>query len=379
MECNNSRNQVKYTLNYGPHHPSTHGLLHLGLTLKGEEVLSCEPDIGYLHRGVEKIVEGKNFLSHIPYIDRLDYLSPVIQEHAYVLAIEELLGIKVPRRAQLIRIIIDELTRISSHIMGIGCAAYDLGSLSLFVYGFEERERIMDIFRMVTGSRMHLSYYIPGGVVRDISIEALDSISNFINKLTSYMGLVQKLALNNRIFKSRTKSIGVITKDMAISNGISGINLRASGVGYDMRKTRGYAIYNELKFETITLNEGDCYARSMLRFLEIEQSINLIKQCLSIIEPGETKVHSISGSKFYLRNLELPQNSIVYSSVETPRGEFGIHMLVGEDTTKPYRMHFKSPSFATIQLLRTLLVGHKLPDITAILGSLDFVMGCCDR
>lgn len=336
--------------------------------------MDCSPEIGYLHRGVEKLVESKNFLSITPYIDRLDYLAPVIQEHAYVRAIEKLLNIKVPRRALIIRTIFDELTRISSHIMAIGCLTYDLGCLSLFLYGFEEREKIMDIFEATTGARMHLAYYVPGGVTGDVSRETLNAIKLFVNKLGFYMDAVRKLALDNRIFQHRTKDIGSISKEIAIKNGLSGINLRASGVAYDVRKSTHYGIYNELTFEPITLPEGDCYARNMLRFLEIEQSMNLIKQCLRLIEPGE-----ICSYNCYTKGIRLPKNSVIYSASETPRGEFGLHLFTGEDQTKPARLRFRSPSFATIQLLKTLLVGHTLPDIPAILGSLDFIMGCCDR
>lgn len=364
----------EYILNYGPHHPSTHGIMRLILTLQGENILACNPEIGYLHRGVEKLVENRTFLSIIPYIDRLDYLSPLIQEHAYVRAIEKLLNIKVPRRALIIRTIFDELTRISSHIMAIGCLTYDLGCLSLFLYGFEEREKIMDIFETTTGARMHLAYYIPGGVTDDVSRETLNSIKLFINKLGFYMSAVEKLALKNRIFQQRTKGVGILSKETAIQNGLSGVNLRASGEAYDVRKSMHYGIYNELTFKPITLQEGDCYARNMIRFLEIEQSVQLIKQCLNLIEPGE-----ICSYDCFSRDIKLAKNSVIYSSTETPRGEFGIHLFTGEEQIKPYRLRFRSPSFATIQLLKTLLVGHTLPDIPAILGSLDFVMGCCDR
>ena len=369
-----TKQNSKYVLNFGPHHPSTHGVLRLILTLQGEKIVNCSPEIGYLHRGVEKLVENKKFLSIIPYIDRLDYLSPVIQEHAYVRAIEKLLNIKVQRRALIIRTIFDELTRISSHIMAIGCITYDLGCLSLFLYGFEEREKIMNIFETTTGARMHLAYYVPGGIMEDISQETLNMIKLFVNKLGFYMDAVQKLALNNRIFKSRTQGIGILSNDTAIKNGISGVNLRASGVSYDIRKSKPYGIYDELSFDAITLKEGDCYARNMLRFLEIEQSIKLIKQCLRLIEPG-----AVMSYDCFAKGIRLPPNSVVYSATETPRGEFGIHMLISEEQTKPYRMHFKSPSFAIIQLIKQILVGHTIPDIPAILGSLDFILGCCDR
>ncbi len=366
----------EYTLNFGPQHPSTHGLLRLVLTLQGEEIVACSPEIGYLHRGIEKIVTHKNFSSIIPYVDRLDYLAPAIQEHTYVRTIEKLLEIKVPRRALIIRTIFDELTRISSHIMAIGCATYDLGCLSLFLYGFEEREKIMDIFKTTTGNRMHLAYYVFGGVRNDVSREILNAIKLYINRINFYLDAVRKLALDNRIFQDRTKGVGVISKEMAIKNGISGVNLRASGVPYDVRKSVPYGMYKELSFEPITQTDGDCHARNMLRFLEIKQSITLIKQCLNLIEPGEI----LNSQALEFRSgIKLPQNAAVYSASETPRGEFGIHMFVGEDQAKPHRIHFKSPSFAAIQVLKQVLVGHTIPDITAILGSLDFVMGCCDR
>ena len=221
---------------------------------------------------------------------------------------------------------------------------------------------------------MHLAYYVPGGVTDDVSNETLNAIKLFLNKLRFYMDAVRKLALDNRIFQQRTKGIGIISKETAIKNGISGINLRASGEAYDVRKSMRYGVYSELTFEPITLLEGDCYARNMLRFLEIEQSIKLIKQCLNLIEPGE-----ICSYDCFSRDIKLPKNSVIYSSTETPRGEFGIHLFTEEEQTKPYRLRFRSPSFATIQLLKTLIVGHSIPDIPAILGSLDFIMGCCDR
>jgi NADH-quinone oxidoreductase subunit D len=400
-----------YSINFGPHHPSTHGILRLKLKLSEEMVTECDPDIGYLHRGVEKIVESKKFMSIIPYIDRLDYLSPANQEHAYVMAIERLLAINPSPRSVFIRTIFDELTRISSHIMGIGSATYDIGCLSLFLYGFEEREKIMDIFKAVTGARMHLSYYVPGGVLNDISDEVVEQILNFINGIGFYMRTVEKFALNNRIFAKRTKGIGVISAQMAKNHGISGVNLRASGVSYDVRKSSPYGAYDDLNFKPLILFGGDCYDRINLRFLEIWQSIDIIRQCLSDIPKGVVRnygyfnnfvpqsskselmesygrpsktpergtVSEMMYSSFFADGLQLPSNSIVYAASETPRGEFGVHMIVGHDRNRPLRLHFKSPSFAHIQLLKSLLVGVQIADITAILGSLDFIIGCCDR
>ena len=373
-----------YILNYGPHHPSTHGVLRLLLTMEGEQIIKCEPIIGYLHRGVEKLVESKKFISIIPYIDRLDYLAPVISEHAYVLAIEKLLNIVVPRRALIIRTIFDELTRISCHIMGIGCATYDIGLMNIFLYGMEEREKIMDIFYQTTGNRMHLAYYIPGGVTNDINSDIINSIKIFVNKLDFYLNTVETLALNNRIFKQRTKNVGIISKELAIKYGISGVNLRSTGIKYDIREIKQYGIYNELDFTPIILNKSDCYNRTYLRYLEIKQSINLIKQCLEIIEPGEycsyKNYNRQDGSTFFNFNLKLPENNTIYSSVENSRGEFGIHLFTGNNPcVTPHRIHFKSPSFAIIQMLKDLLQNTKLADISVILGSLDFIMGDCDR
>ena len=373
-----------YKFNYGPHHPSTHGVLRLLLTMEGEEVIECEPIIGYLHRGVEKLVESKNFISIIPYIDRLDYLAPVISEHAYVLALEKLLDIEVPRRALIIRTIFDELTRISCHIMGIGCATYDMGLMNVFLYGMEEREKIMDIFYNTTGNRMHLACYIPGGVTNDIDSNIINSILLFINNLDFYLNTVEILVLNGRIFKQRTENIGIITNDLAIRYGISGVNLRATGINYDIRQVKPYGIYKELGFEPILLNKSDCYNRTYLRYLEIKQSMDLIKQCLGIIEDGEyclyNKYKREDGSVFFNFNIKLLANTCIYTSVENSRGEFGIHLFTGDKPCNtPHRLHFKSPSFAIIQMLRESLNGATLADVSVILGSLDFIMSDCDR
>jgi NADH-quinone oxidoreductase subunit D len=347
----------------------------LKLVLSGEVILSCDPDIGYLHRGVEKLVEGKRFISIIPFIDRLDYIAPVLQEHAYALAIEKALGVSPPARAVFIRAIFDELTRISSHIMSIGTSTFDLGCLSLFLYCLEEREKIMKIFEEVTGARMHLSYYVPGGVWSDITGESLKDISSFLDGLGGFLLSCEKMAFNNRIFMKRTKDVGVITSDDAKTFGLSGVNLRASGVDYDVRGLGLYGPYDSIGFKSIVLDDGDCYARVKLRFLEIEQSVKLIKECIKSIEHGE--FCSISPRDLYV--LKLPKGAITYSSVESPRGEFGVHMIVADNQISPARIHFKSPSFAHIQILRKLLIGRRIADVTAILGSIDFIMGCCDR
>jgi NADH-quinone oxidoreductase subunit D len=342
----------------------------------GEAVVACEPITGYLHRGVEKIIKGKRFISIIPYIDRLDYLAPVIQEHAYVTAIEKLLNASVPERAVFIRTIFDELTRVSSHIMSIGSMTFDLGCLSLFLYGIEEREKIMAIFEEVTGARMHLAYYTPGGVVNDLSESALAKIRKFIDGIGFYLDAVEKLALNNRIFIARTSGIGKILAEEAVVEGISGVNLRASGGTKDVRTSVPYGSYELLNFSPVVLRGGDCYARFHLRFLEIKQSMELISSCLALLPSGN---YCDTDCAMRLAANGLPRNSIVYSSTETPRGEFGVHMVVGSDPHTVHSMRFKSPSAAHVQFLRKLLVCARIADITAILGSMDFIMGCCDK
>jgi NADH-quinone oxidoreductase subunit D len=389
-------NSEEYVLNFGPHHPSTHGVLRLILRMKGERIESCIPDIGYLHRGVEKIVENKKWLSITPFLDRLDYLIPLHAEHAYVLALEALLKVEVPKRSVYIRTIFDELTRIASHIMAIGSAVHDLGMLSLFLYGFEEREKILSIFEMTTGSRMHMNYYVPGGVYNDISDEIIQAIKKFTKEIDFYMEAVQTMALDNRIFKRRTVGIGVIKKDMIIDYGITGPIARASGIPSDLRKDSKYGAYGNIDCEVITLDECDCYSRFKIRFMEIGQSISIIDQCINKIPRGRTHDHYVLKavsdktmldneikeaihSYFFENGIQAPQNSRVYRSVEGARGEFGVFICTESDPTRPYRLHVRSPNFAHIQILEKILVGVDIQDVTAILGSLDLIMGDCDR
>lgn len=389
----------EYILNFGPHHPSTHGVLRLILKMSGEKILSCDPDIGYLHRSVEKLVEDKRWLSIIPYMDRLDYLAPLHAEHAYAMALESAMSITPPIRSLYIRTIFDELTRISSHIMAIGTATHDLGMLSLFLYGFEEREKIMEIFETATGSRMHLTYYIAGGLFSDINTAIIEKIKKFIDSLDFYMNAVTTMALDNRIFKRRTKGVGVISSDMAIECGLTGPIARASGIRSDLRKCdvqNGYGVYGDINFDIITLEDGDCYARTLLRFEEIKQSVSIISQCLANIPDGpihnnkiiqavndkkilDNKLKESMYSHFFEHGIEIPKKTRVYRSVEGPRGEFGVFITTETETVKPYRLHVRSPSFAIIQCLKQLLINSCISDSTAILGSLDFIMGDCDR
>ncbi|MDR2074637.1 MAG: NADH-quinone oxidoreductase subunit D [Holosporales bacterium] len=386
----------EYILNFGPHHPSTHGVLRLILRMKGEVVISCVPDIGYLHRGIEKIVENKKWLSITPFIDRLDYLAPLHMEHAYVLALEAVLEINVPKRAAYIRTIFDELTRIASHIMAIGSAVHNLGMLSLFLYGFEEREKILSIFEMTTGSRMHMNYYVPGGLYDDLSDEIIQEIRKFIRSTNFYMDAVKTMALDNRIFKQRTVGIGLITKEIIRDGGITGPIARASGISRDLRKDSKYGAYSDINFEIITLKEGDCYSRFEIRYMEIKQSLSIIEQCLDKMPGGKIHDHYILRtlsdkilldneikeavySYFFEHGIRVPENSMVYRSTEGARGELGVFICTEKKRTKPYRLHVRSPNFAHIQMLEQILIGVDIQDITAILGSLDLIMGDCDR
>jgi NADH-quinone oxidoreductase subunit D len=361
--------------------------------MSGETIISCVPDIGYLHRGVEKILESKKWLSIIPFLDRLDYLAPLHSEHAYVLSLEAALDLQVPQRALYIRTIFDELTRIASHMVAIGSATHDVGMLTPFLYSFEEREKILNIFDTLTGRRMHLSYYIPGGVISDITSKIIDRIAKFIEGIGWYTEAIKIMVLDSRIFQERTKGIGVISKNMAKQYCLTGPNARASGVCRDLRKDCPYAAYQYVNLDVLTLEEGDCYSRILIRFLEIDQSISIIKQCIEKLPGGKFHYSDILGKKvldhpvkeaiylyFYKNGIELPRRTKIYRSVENPRGEIGIFIATEEEQKKPYRLHIRSPSFANVQLLQgTLLKGSNISDLTAILGSLDFIMGDCDR
>ncbi len=389
-------NTKEYILNFGPHHPSTHGVLRLILKMQGETIKSCVADIGYLHRGVEKILENKKWLSITPFLDRLDYLAPLHTEHAYVIALESTLNIEVPERALYIRTIFDELTRIASHIMAIGCATHDIGMLSLFLYCFEEREKILKIFENTTGARMHLNYYVVGGLFNDITNNIIQQIMEFLSGIHEFLENVQVMALNNRIFKNRTVNIGTISKSMAVEYGLTGPNARASGLKTDIRQEKPYGAYRNISFETPTLDNGNCYDRFKIRYLEIIQSISIIQQCIKKLPDGPIHNHIVIQllnnkslmhntpkeaiySYFFENGLDLPKKLKIYRSVEGARGEIGIFISVESERSKPYRMHIRSPSFPHIQILEQLLIGTQIADVPSILGSLDFLMGDCDR
>ncbi|MDR0552804.1 MAG: NADH-quinone oxidoreductase subunit D [Holosporales bacterium] len=386
----------EFILSFGPHHPSTHGVLRLVLKMQGERIISCSPEVGYLHRGIEKMAESKKWLQIIPFLDRMDYLASLSSEHAYVISLEDSIGIAPSPRAIFIRTIMDELTRIASHVIAIGSATHDIGIMSLLLYCFEEREKILDIMKAVTGKRMHPAYYVPGGVYSDLSDNTIEQIKNFTKNIDAYIGIVYNVALRNIIFQRRMKEVGIITKGIVEDYGLTGPNARASGVGTDIRKHAPYAAYDWLEFEPIVSDSCDCYARILVRTEEIRQSASLIEQCIDKMPSGEycsdpiikainnkTLLDSMFKesvfSYYFESGFEVRRKTRIYRSVESPRGELGIFLMSRDNVKKPHRLHVRAPSFAHIQALQWLLPGCDIPDATAIIGSMDFLISECDR
>lgn len=391
-------------LNMGPSHPSTHGVLRIVLELAGERILKATPHIGYLHRGDEKIAENVTWTQFIPYTDRLDYLAPLANNVAYALAVEKLLGIhdKLPPRCQYIRVICAELARISSHLLGIGCYAMDLGAMTVFLLTFTEREKIYNLCEMLTGARFTTSYTRIGGVARDTPPGWCAAVRRFANEVMVTIAEVDTLLTRNRIFIDRTRDIGVIPKEVAIDYGLTGPNLRGSGVEYDLRKAHPYLCYNELEFDVPVGTVGDCYDRYLVRMEEMRQSVRIIHQCLDKIPGGfdnkskepvciddgkialPPKHRVLTGMEELIHHFMLVTQGVncppgeVYFGHENPKGELGFY-IVSRGGGVPYRLKIRSPSFCNLSILPWLMPGHLLSDTTAILGSLDFVMGECDR
>jgi NADH-quinone oxidoreductase subunit D len=387
-----------YMINFGPQHPAAHGVLRLVMELDGELIERCDPHIGLLHRGTEKLCEYKTYLQALPYMDRLDYCSPMSMEHSYVLAIEKLTGIEVPRRAQIIRTLWAELMRISNHIMNVGAHVMDVGGLTPILWLFAEREEIYRFSERVSGARMHAAYFRPGGVHQDMPAGLSDDIRAWAAKFPKLLDEVQALAGDNRIFKQRNVDIGVITAKDAISWGFTGPCLRGSGIAWDLRKSQPYEIYAELEFEVPVGRNGDCYDRWMVRMEEMRQSLKLVEQCLNRLascegEPiatldrkvappsrGEMKRSMealIHHFKLYTEGFKVPPGE-VYVATESPKGEFGIY-LVADGTNKPYRCHVRATGMSHLQAMDFLCKGHMLADAPAVLGSLDIVFGEVDR
>ena len=389
------KNIKNMMLNFGPQHPAAHGVLRLILELDGEVVERADPHIGLLHRGTEKLIEHKTYNQALPYFDRLDYVSPLAQEHSFSIAVEKLLKCKVPVRAKYIRVIFDELSRISNHIMNVTTFAIDVGAITPLLWLFEERDKINEFIERVSGSRMHANYIRPGGVAKDVPSDLLDDIGHFVDNFASYLDDVENLITENRIFKQRTVDIGVVTKSEALDWGFSGPMLRCTGVPWDLRKSEPYAVYDKLDFDIPIGKSGDCYDRYLIRVEEMRQSLHIIKQCLNDIPRGgirsldkkitpptradmktsmEALIHHF---KLFTEGYNVPAGEI-YSAIEAPKGEFGVY-LVSDGSNKPYRCKIRAPGFAHLQAMDLMCKGHMLADVVAILGSQDIVFGEVDR
>jgi len=389
------RSIKSYLINFGPQHPSAHGVLRLILEMSGERVLKAEPHIGLLHRGTEKLIEYKTYLQALPYFDRLDYVSMMSQEHAYILAIEYLLKLNVPRRAKFIRVIFSEITRILNHLLAITAHALDLGAFTPFLWAFEEREKLMEFYERVSGARMHAAYFRVGGVQEDIPIGFLDDLYLFINQFSDRINEIEELLTDNRIWKQRLINVGVVAQNQAIENGYTGVMLRGSGIAWDLRKNFPYEIYSSLNFSIPIGESGDCYDRYLIRIEEMRQSIFIIYQCLNLIPRGLVKIDDykvvapsrkefkvsmealIHHFKFYSEGILVPKGK-TYMSIEAPKGEFGV-FLVSNGLNKPYRCRIRTPGFFHLQGLNEMVRGSFLADVVAVIGTQDIVFGEIDR
>ena len=386
-----------HTLNFGPQHPAAHGVLRLILEMKGEIVERADPHIGLLHRGTEKFVEYKPYLQTIPYMDRLDYVSPMCMEHSYAIAIERLLGIDgdVPRRGRVIRTMFAELTRIMNHLLNITTYALDCGAITPAFPAFEQREHLLEFYEAVGGSHYHVNYFRPGGVAKDVPPEVEERIRVWCRQFPAFVEELEGLLTENRIFKQRTVDIGVMTPEQAMEWGFSGPNLRASGCAWDLRKAQPYEIYPELDFDIPVGRHGDCYDRYLVRVREMMQSLRIVEQCLDRLEPGPVRIRDfkiappprrdmkrsmealIHHFKLYTEGFHVPAGA-TYTVTEAPKGEFGMY-LVADGTNRPYRCKIRAPGFAHLQAMEVLSKGHMLADAVAIIGSLDIVFGEIDR
>ena len=383
------------TLNFGPQHPAAHGVLRLVLEMDGEVVERTDPHIGLLHRGTEKLIEHKTYMQAIPYFDRLDYVSPMCQEHAFVLSAEKLLNIKVPRRALFIRVLFDEITRVLNHSLQIAAQGLDLGATTPFLWLFEEREKLMGFYEQVSGSRLHAAYYRVGGVHQDLPENLIADIEEWLSGFGKVVEDIETLLSDNRIFKQRTVDIGVVSPEEALNWGFTGPMLRGSGVAWDLRKSQPYAIYDEVDFDVPVGKNGDCYDRYLLRVEEMKQSVRIIRQVLDNMPLGNVIIddsrfyppkrdemkHSmealINHFKLFTEGVRVPAGE-VYTAVEAPKGEFGVY-LVSDGSSKPYRCKIRAPGFSHLQGLDFMTKGHMLADLVACIATLDVVFGEIDR
>ena len=384
-----------FNMNFGPQHPAAHGVLRLVLELNGEVVIKADPHIGLLHRGTEKLLEYKTYVQGLPYFDRLDYVSMMAQEHAYSLAIEKLLQCEIPLRAKYIRVIFCEITRILNHLLALTTHALDVGAMTPFLWGFEEREKLMEFYERVSGARMHAAYIRPGGVSQDLPLGLLQDIYLFIKQFNSRIDELEELLTGNRIWKQRLVNIGVVSYSNALNWGFSGVLLRGSGISWDLRKNIPYEIYNKIDFNIPLGKNGDCYDRYLIRIFEMRESIKIIFQCINAIPEGPYKSldnklsypsrqkmkHSMEALihhfKLFSEGFIVPKGE-TYTAVEAPKGEFGV-LLISDNTNKPYRCHIKAPGFLHLQGLDFMSRGHMLSDVVTIIGTQDIVFGEVDR
>ncbi|MDE5061496.1 MULTISPECIES: NADH-quinone oxidoreductase subunit D [Wolbachia] len=382
-------------LNFGPQHPAAHGVLRLVLEMDGEVVERADPLIGLLHRGTEKLIEYKTYLQALPYFDRLDYVSPMSQEHAYSLCVEKLLQCEIPIRAKYLRVLFCELTRILNHLLNVSSQALDVGAMTPLLWLFEEREKILEFYERASGARFHAAYIRPGGVAADVPEGLIEDIAKFIEQFPKYIDDVDELLTENRIWKQRTVGISEISIKQALDWGFSGPMLRAAGLAWDLRKSQPYEIYDQLDFDIPIGQNGDCYDRYLVRMAEIRQSVSLVKQCIEKMPGGPIKTEDrkispppraemkksmealIHHFKLYSEGYHVPKGE-AYTAVEAPKGEFGVY-IVSDSTNRPYRCRIRAPGFAHLQALDFMAKGHMLADIAAIIGSLDIVFGEIDR
>ncbi|MCA1489876.1 NADH-quinone oxidoreductase subunit D [Sinorhizobium alkalisoli] len=396
MTEHNVRN---FNINFGPQHPAAHGVLRLVLELDGEIVERVDPHIGLLHRGTEKLIEAKTYLQAVPYFDRLDYVAPMNQEHAFALAVERLTGTEVPIRGQLIRVLYSEIGRILSHLLNVTTQAMDVGALTPPLWGFEEREKLMVFYERASGARMHSAYFRPGGVHQDLPHQLVEDIGNWIDPFLKTVDDIDELLTGNRIFKQRNVDIGVVKLEDAWAWGFSGVMVRGSGAAWDLRRAQPYECYSDLEFDIPIGKNGDCFDRYLIRMIEMRQSARIMRQCVDRLL-GDAKIGPVSSFdgkivppkrgemkrsmealihhfKLYTEGYHVPAGD-VYAAVEAPKGEFGVY-LVSDGTNKPYRCKIRAPGYAHLQAMDFLCRGHQLADVSAVLGSIDIVFGEVDR
>ncbi len=384
-----------FTFNFGPQHPAAHGVLRLVMELDGEVITRSDPHIGLLHRGTEKLIENRTYIQALPYFDRLDYVSMMAQEHVWCLAVEKLLRVEVPRRAQYIRVLFLELTRLLNHLLWLGCHGLDVGAMSVFLYAFRDRETLMDFYEEVSGARMHANYFRPGGVSKDMPEGLTDKIQKFVDGMWANIDEYEGLLSENRIWKQRLVDVGTVSAEEAQAWGFTGPMLRGSGVPYDLRKAQPYEIYDELEFDIPVGKNGDSYDRYLIRMEEMRQSLHLIEQCLERMPEGPIKAQNFKVSpptrgdmknsmeamihhfKYYTEGLHVPAGE-VYVAVEAPKGEMGVY-LVSDGSSKPYRCKIRAPGFAHLQGFDFMAKGHMLADAVTIIGTQDVVFGEIDR